>query len=131
MIQIFKSQLLIEQLEPEELADLVSDFREYQETSIPSDRFGRDALYNDSYSLPSVLQEEVAHLHLVEPGQWPGHCSQYNRTSDIHLAYCRGYYNTKHYLLMLILKPNAHELARDNNNMHKLAKMAARFREDH
>jgi len=129
VIRIFKSQLLIEQLEPEELAELVSDFREYKETGIPADRFGRDALYNDSYSLPSVRQEEVEHLHLVEPGQWPRHCSQYNRTSDIHLVYCRGYSNTEHYLLMLILKPNAHELARDNNTMHKLAGMASKFRE--
>jgi mRNA interferase YafO len=88
--------------------------------------------YDHPNTLSSVRQEEIAHLHLADDSrQWPMHRIQFNRTSDKHLVYCRGFHDQDDYLLMIILEPNAHELARDNNILYKLAQMAARFRETH
>jgi mRNA interferase YafO len=129
VIQVFKSELIKQQLTPEELSDLADDFHQYKKTSTPANYFGRDVPYNDQLTPPLIRQEEVAHLHLVNPVHGRRSCPQFNRTSDNHLVYCQGFFNREQYLLMLILKPNAHEQARNHNTMYKLAKMASNFRE--
>jgi mRNA interferase YafO len=76
-----------------------------------------------------VRSEDLMHLHLAEGVQhWARQQTQYNRTSDHHLVYCRGFYQTDHFLLMSILNSDAHAQALNNSIMSNLAIMAAKFR---
>lgn len=129
MIRVFKSDLIGQQLGKSELEQLAADFKRYKETGIPSACFGRDALYDHPHTLSSVRSEDLMHLHLAEGVQhWARQQAQYNRTSDHHLVYCRGFYQTDHFLLMSILNPDAHAQALNNSIMSNLAIMAAKFR---
>ena len=129
MIRVFKSNIIGQQLGKRELEQLAADFKRYKETGIPAACFGRDVLYDHTHTLPSVRSEDLMHLHLAEGAQhWTGRQAQYSRTSDQHLVYCRGFYATNHFLLMSILKPDAHAQARNNSIMSNLAIMAAKFR---
>ena len=129
MIRVFKSDVIGQQLGKRELEQLAADFKRYKETGIPATCFGRDVPYDHPHTLPSVRSEDLMHLHLAEGAQqWAGRQAQYNRTSDHHLVYCRGFYETDHFLLKSILKPDAHDQARNNSIMSNLAIMAAKFR---
>ena len=129
MIRVFKSDIIGQQLDKRELEQLAADFKRYKETGIPAACFGRDVPYDHPHTLPSVRSEDLMHLHLAEGAQhWANRQTQYNRTSDHHLVYCRGFYETDHFLLMSILKPDAHAQAYNNSIMGKLAIMAAKFR---
>jgi len=129
VIRVFKSDIIDQQLGKRELEQLAADFKRYKETGIPAASFGRDVPYDHTHTLPSVRSEDLMHLHLAEGAQhWTGRQAQYNRTSDQHLVYCRGFYKTDHFLLMSILKPDAHAQARNNSIMSNLAIMAAKFR---
>ena len=115
-----------------DLAALKKDFKQYKDTNIPPSNFGRDAEYNHPNTLPSVRQEKVAHIHLEEPDKpWDVHAVQFNKTSDTHLVYCRGFHDENCYLLMALLTPDAHEQARNRTIMYKLAKMAEKFRNNY
>lgn len=130
MIRVFKSKNLIEALQDEELDQLVKDFKAYKSGSLP-DLFGRDELYDHPHNLNLVLAEQVRHIHLAgADNPWHIHKLQFYRTSSEHLVYCRGSEDENCYLLMAILgpKPDAHDLARDNNIMYKLGRMAELFR---
>jgi mRNA interferase YafO len=117
MIRIFKSQIILQQLSPEQLEQLVTDFRIYKESNLLPDTFGRDVKYD---------------IHLTDREHlWPLHLVQFKRTSDIHLVYCQGATDSSHFLLIAILMPNAHEQARQNNVMANIGKMAERFRQSH
>ncbi|WP_231971499.1 type II toxin-antitoxin system YafO family toxin [Thiohalobacter thiocyanaticus] len=108
---------------------LVADFKQYKETGIPASYFGRDIPYDHPHTLPSVRSEQIMHLHLAEETrQWTKQQPQYNRTSDHHLVYCQGFFDLNCFLLMAILRPDAHHQARDNTIMRNLATMAAKFR---
>lgn len=121
--------MLAQRLEPEELAALKADFHQYKDTGVPPDTFGRDAPYDMPGTLPSVRAEDIWHLHLANARQpWPPNATQYHRTSDHHLVYCRGFFHADHFLLMAFLSPDAHAQALNNGVMHALAQMAARFR---
>jgi len=128
-MRVFKTNLIKSQLSQSELEQLTKDFRQYKQTGIPADTFGRDALYDHPHTLPSVRQAELRHLHIIEvsKGATPN-SNQYYRTSDDHLVYCEGFFNSDDYLLISILSPNAHEQARTNGVMFKLAEMAEDFR---
>jgi mRNA interferase YafO len=129
MIRVFKSTVMIKSLTDEELTQLVDDFKQYKMTDIPPEYFGRDVPYDHPNSLPSVLAEELQHLHLgSEDEPLPLRNIQFHRTSDVHLVYCQGAMNSDCYLLMAILKPNAHDLANNREVMFKLATMAEKFR---
>lgn len=131
MIRVFASQLLKQQLPKQELENLLSDFRQYKDSGVLPDTFGRDVPYDHPSNLPLIRSEEVQHLHLKPantPG-WPTHLAPFRRTSDIHLVYCQGAIHPQYYYLMLILAPEAHQQARDNNRMFKLARMAESFRQ--
>lgn len=113
-----------------DLGTLKEDFKQYKESTIPATSFGRDAEYNHPNGLPIVREEKVLHIHLEDPNSpWDVNVEQFNKTSDIHLVYCRGFYDEQCYLLMAILSPNAHVQARDNNIMYNLGLMAEKFRE--
>jgi mRNA interferase YafO len=112
-----------------DLSALKKDFRQYKESGIPPGNFGRDAQYNHPNALPIVRQEKVAHIHLEEPDTpWRVKTVQFNRTSDTHLIYCRGFSDENCYLLMALLSPNAHDQAWNNTIMYNLGKMAEQFR---
>lgn len=129
MIRIFKSAIISQQLNRSELGQLASDFKRYKESGVPADYFGRDVPYNHPNTLPSVRSEGLMHLHLAEGVQhWASQQAQYVRTSDHHLVYCQGFYKADSFLLMAILKPDAHAQARNNSIMSNLAVMAAKFR---
>jgi mRNA interferase YafO len=128
MIRIFKSAILAEQLTVDELVQLVEDFRQYKETTIPANYMGRDIPYDHMNTLPSVKREHVMHLHLKDGSQdWSGK-NQYYRTSDKHLVYCQGSSNKNTYLLITMLEPEAHAKARFTSVMGKIADMAQNFR---
>ena len=130
-MKIYKSVIIQKQLSASELKCLVSDFRRYKKLNQIPDSFGRDALYDHPNTLPSVLQEEIAHIHLVDPKNWHVRTVQFNKTSDTHLVYCPGYIERDTYLLMAILAPDAHSQARKRSIMWKLAEIAQGFRERH
>lgn len=129
-IRIFKSALIRHQLSQQELDDLVADFLIYKQEGVLPDTFGRDALYDDDATLPLVKEERVAHIHLADAdSHFPHFLRQFKRTSDLaHLVYCQGAMEPDSYLLIIILKPEAHKMARNNNHMHKIGKMAEAFR---
>jgi len=129
VIRVFKSTIISQQLDRDELEQLVADFKRYKETGIPAACFGRDAPYDHPHTLSSVRSEDIMHLHLAEGAQhWTSYQAQYDRTSDYHLVYCPGFYKADHFLMMSILKPDAHAQARNNSIMSNLAVMAAKFR---
>lgn len=129
-MRVFKSSLIRFQLTESELEALTADFICYKRDGVLPDTFGRDALYDDPATYPLVRIEQVAHTHLASAAcRFPRHLRQYKRTSDdAHLIYCKGQNDEHTYLLIAILKPQPHRLARDNNHMHKPGKMAEAFR---
>jgi len=129
-IRVFKSALIRQQLDQQELEDLVADFLSYKQDGILPDTFGRDAPYDDDRTYPLVKAEQVSHIHLADSqAPFPRFIRQFKRTSNqAHLVYCQGVMDQNTYLLMIVLKPKAHQLARDNNNMHKIGVMAEAFR---
>ena len=130
MIRVFKSAVIITALNDKELTQLVDDFKQYKITGMIPIHFGRDAPYDHRNTLPSVRGEKIHHLHLgSDDAPLPVRNIQYHRTSDIHLVYCQGAIQENCYLLMAILKPDAHNLALNRNVMFQLAKMAEKFRE--
>lgn len=79
-----------------------------------------------------IRQEEVRHIHLQDgSSHWNVRTIQYYRTSDIHLVYCQGAMHDGRFLLITLLKPDAHNQARKNDIMMAIATQAARFREKH
>ena len=129
-IRIFKSALIRQQLSQQELDDLVADFLSYKKDGVLPDTFGRDAPYDDDHTYPLVKEEQVAHIHLADAdAPFPTFLRQFKRTSDrAHLVYCQGAMEPDTYLLIIILKPEAHKMARNNNHMHKIGMMAEAFR---
>jgi len=128
-MRIFKTELIRTQLDAAELDQLAEDFRRYKGTEVPADTFGRDAPYDHPHTLSSVRQAELRHLHLNGgTNPWPPLQAQYYRTSDDHLVYCEGFYSNRHFLLIALLSPDAHDQACDNSVMLRLAQMAERFR---
>ena len=111
-IRVFTSIALREQITHEELSDLVYDFQSYKESGFPPDTFGRDAPYDDERTWPLVRQEQVRHIHLADAGtSWPKDILQYRRTSNkTHLVYCKGSMHNSLYLLIVLLRPDAHKM---------------------
>ncbi len=130
MIEVFKTDLIRLQTTPDELKQPGKDFERYKTSGIPADCFGRDAHYNHVNSLPSVLSAKLQHIHLLTPAPTQSKTTrQFNKTSDIHLVYCSGFYSDQVYLLIAILSPDAHTQSLNNNVMYNLAQMAEKFRE--
>ena len=132
-IRIFRSALIRQQLSQQELDDLAADFLSYKSDGVLPDTFGRDAPYDDDRTYPLVKEEQVAHIHLADADTpFPKFLRQFKRTSDqAHLVYCQGAMEPDAYLLIIILKPEAHKMARNNNHMHKIGLMAEAFRMKH
>jgi len=130
VIRVFKSSVIRELLDPIDLTNLAKDFKKYKEEGMRPDTFGRDVLYDHPHSLPSIRQEKVRHIHLQdEDSHWRVRTIQYYRTSDTHLVYCQGAIHDDQFLLITLLKPDAHNQARNNNIMMAIATQAAHFRE--
>jgi len=129
-IRVFKSALIRQQLSQQELDDLAADFLSYKKDGELPETFGRDAPYDDDRTYPLVKEEQVAHIHLAGADTpFPKFLRQFNRTSDrAHLVYCQGAMDPDAHLLIIILKPEAHKMARNNNHMHKIGKIAEAFR---
>jgi len=129
VIRIFTSTILDEALTPAERTVLIQDFKHYKMGVLPA-LFGKDVAYDHPFNLNIIKQEQVRHIHLATTDTaFPVFVTQAKRTSDTHLVYCRGFNNEHHYLLMAILRPNAHDLARSNQLMYKLGLMAEAFRQ--
>lgn len=129
-MRFFKSRFIIEQLSGDELENLEKDFRAYKSEHRTPETFGRDERYDHPHTLPVIKAEEVRHIHLADADTlWQHARLQYNKTSDSHLVYCRGFHNNNCYLLMAVLSPDAHQQAKDNACMYNLGKMAETFRQ--
>ena len=128
-MEVYKSDIIMQQLHAAELTSLESDFIQYKSTGDTPESFGRDVPYDHPNTLPILQAGEVYHLHLADPEKpWLHRKMQYYRTSDTHLVYCQAILKDHCYLLIAILKPNAHEQARSNNIMHKIGLVAEKFR---
>lgn len=129
MIRIFTSKVLDESLSVDERKALIVDFKLYKTGMLPA-FFGKDVPYDHPFNLDIIKQEQVRHIHLADNGSgFPMLVAQLKRTSDVHLVYCHGFSNQACYLLMAILQPKAHELAKSNQLMYKLGLMAQAFRQ--
>lgn len=128
-VRVYASKLIRQTLSQQELANLVADFRAYKAGEGLPDTFGRDALYDHPHTYPLVREEEVQHIHLVDPSYWPVYSLRFQRTSDEHLVYCQGLHDENCYLLIQILRPDAHDQARNNNIMRVIATEAGKFRD--
>ncbi len=64
-MRVFKTKLIRLQLTAEELEALTADFISYKRDGVLPDIFGRDALYDDSFTRPLIKFERVAHIHLA------------------------------------------------------------------
>lgn len=128
--RVFTSSALREQVTSDELAALIYDFQVYKESGFPPDTFGRDAPYDDERTWPLVRKEQVRHIHLADgDAGWPKDILQYRRTSNkTHLAYCNGSMQNGIYLLIILLRPDAHKMHRDPQHMEKIGLMAQAFR---
>lgn len=128
-IRIFTGTIIRSQLTDEELEALIHDFKAYKQGDGLPDTFGRDVAYDHPHTLSTVKQEELHHLHLAQdPKDWTEHAVQFSRTSDVHLVYCRGFYDPDCYALLAILSPDAHQQSFDRDLMLKLTRAATHFR---
>lgn len=129
-VRIFTSEAIRQQLTTDEINALISDFRAYKNTGFPPDTFGRDAPYDDYRTWPRVKQEEVFHIHLADgETSWPANILQYRRTSNRnHLVYCKGATHQNVYLLIIILRPDAHSMHRNPIHMERIGQIALNFR---
>ena len=128
-MEVYKSDIITLQLNTEELTQLESEFTLYKSNNDIPVRFGRDVPYDHPNTLPILKIEEVQHLHLADSNtHWKKSQLQYYKTSDTHLVYCQGVIEESYYLLMAVLRPNAHEQARNNQVMHNLGMIAEKFR---
>lgn len=128
-VRVFTSKLIRQALSEQELKDLKDDFKTYKSGDGIPKTFGRDALYDHPHTYPLARQEEIQHIHLADSSYWPVHALQFQRTSDEHLVYCQGIRDENCYLLIQVLRPDAHNQARNNNVMHMIATEAGRFRD--
>lgn len=127
-MRVFVGPILRSVLTENEISALVLDFKQYKSNDKIPDNFGRDVPYHWPNS---AVEEELFHLHLAAGSKWPNDLPQFFRTSDVHLIYSHGFSNSDDYVLLAILQPNAHELARNRDIIDSLAKQAAVFRESH
>ena len=82
-MRVFKTKLIRLQLTAEELDALTADFISYKRDGVLPDIFGRDALYDDSFTWPLIKFERVAHIHLAnENNPFPPQLRQFSRTND-------------------------------------------------
>lgn len=114
---------------PENLADLVRQFRQYKDTGVAPPLFGRDAPYTFP---PSVAQSGLAHIHIKDQKASKNWALQkvrlHLKTSDTALVYCSGYYKPDHYLLLDLLE-SAHSYYKPPQfHMLALAELAEKFR---
>lgn len=129
MIRVFKSSIIRQILNDEEMEALIHDFKRYKITGNAPKHFGRDVFYDHPNTIPIVLAEEIQHIHLGSKNKpLPIKKIQFHQTSDIHFVYCQGVLNDNCYLLMTILSPDAHEQAKSRDIMYKLGVMAEKFR---
>lgn len=129
MIRVFTSKVLEDALTAEDRTALIQDFRLYKSGVLPA-LFGKDVAYDHPLNLDIIKQEQVRHIHLAANGYgFPVLLTQLKRTSDIHLVYCHGFSNENCYLIMAILQPDAHNLAKSNELMYQLGLMAQAFRQ--
>lgn len=117
-------------MQSDEMEQLVKDFRLYKSDGLLPSTFGRDVLYDHLNSLNLLKVEEVRHIHLAsQTTHWKPRTEQYNKTSDHHLVYCQGASTPNTYLLMALLRPDAHQQSLNRNIMYNLGVMAEKFRQ--
>ena len=86
-MRVFKTKLIRLQLTAEELEALTADFISYKRDGVLPDIFGRDALYDDSFTWPLIKFERVAHIQALShslnfsPNAIPTLSSRYWRKS--------------------------------------------------
>lgn len=132
MIRIFQGLVFRRQVPAGDRKRLVADFIRYKQEGVVPETFGRDAPYDHPNTLPTVLAEDLRHLHLASVDKpFSLRTIQFSRTSDTHLVYCQGAMDPDCYALIAILSPDAHAQALQRDIMLNLAKSAAMFRNQH
>lgn len=113
---------LAKHLPKSELDILVAAFKRFK-TGERVDIFGKDRYYDEPGTFDWLEEHKVRHVHLRASGS-----SDY--TSDVALVYCEGRLEEDCYLLIAILKPDAHKKAWKRNIMWPLAEIARIFRKN-
>ncbi len=124
-VRVFTSKLLREGMDETELQLIVSKFKSYKENGDSQNYFGRDVSFNRPESVRSA---GLMHVHLNEGRPWAVRLLQFDRTSDTHIVYCQGYFQTNCFLLITLLQ-GAHAKYRDNLLMLGLVDIASDFRD--
>lgn len=129
-MQVFKTKLIRLQLTAKKLNALTANFISYKRNSVLPNIFSRNALYNNSFTQPLIKFKQVAHIHLANVNNpFPPQLRQFSKTNNkAHLVYCQSAFNEQAWLLIAILKPKPHKQAQNNNQMHKIKKIAKAFR---
>ncbi len=125
-IRVFTSKLIRESMDESELQLIVSKFRDYKESGNAQNYFGRDVSFNRPEPVRSA---GLMHVHVNEGKPWAIRLLQFDRTSDTHIVYCTGYFQTNCYLLIALLQ-GAHAKYQDNLLMLSLADIASDFRNE-
>lgn len=126
-VRVFVSDLINHSLDEGETKKLVRLFKEYKETGVAPDEFGRDV---PTKRPDSAQKAELQHMHLKQ-GNWRRvrgmRLVQFYKRSDKALVYCPGFFNPNCYLLIAIFT-DAHRKQNNTSFMGELADIAERFR---
>ncbi|AJD47826.1 hypothetical protein S7S_07050 [Isoalcanivorax pacificus W11-5] len=130
---------LVRDLDPALLTSLealLQDFTRYKESDEEEypDYFGKDVPYLQP---EGACKAGLCHMHLLPPGiSFPRHipirlraCPANSPETDIALVYVQGELYPDRYCILAILHPDAHALARNNDRMRCLIRLANAWRE--
>jgi len=117
--------------------DLLDNFHTYvsSETAVLPDTFGRDSIFNEPYL---AQRARLRHLHIcLPPRTFDGNRCQQDRKNrpeapenDVFLVYARHEFDEHRFLIVALLQPDAHALARDTAVMKRLAYIAQEFQDN-
>ncbi|WP_338844606.1 type II toxin-antitoxin system YafO family toxin [Massilia sp. W12] len=130
-VKITTASFLENQLSRNDLEELVEAFRKFKADGDCTDFFGRDYPYMGPQK---VKDEDLWHAHIPDPGspRFKLRVTQFRRSSDTALVYCRAYFDDDHYLLIGILY-TAHTAYQQTPRTWYLPflEIAKEFRESH
>ncbi len=123
MVEVYTSSFIEYSLTTEDLAFIVRVFKRY--------KAGGDEIYlgkDVPYHYPQrCIDDALQHVHVYDGrNTW-----LLFRSSDRHVVYTQGFYNSDHYYLIALLEPDAHKQANDTMQMLYFCDVAEIFRLSH
>lgn len=116
--------------------DILNSFYTYvsSETADLPETFGRDSIFNEPYL---AQRAKLRHLHICLPPSTfdVNRCQQDRKNplgdpeNDVFLVYVRHEFYEHRFLIVALLQPDAHALARDTEVMKQLGYIAQEFQD--